>query len=331
MMQHIWNTWFGNKSMGKCVSQRTNLLCISKTSIAVPSHTTSTTSRYLSHLRLHVPIGVRNTKRVPAPRTITTVATTVASKVLQYARGAGCSKNGLAYEREVHDVTSACFWKKSNERLNMQCVDQLGGSSSKHDLVCSWNRMTIPIEIKKSKAPDWGQFALLYDDITCIWYVPNPQVSPVRAKINQNLYEFQKTKPLFQGFVPSFISKDVTHEDWKREKECFDDVYKDVYIPCDNSMISQLYEEKNCYYMQISDGHGLFHTGTDICDLRVPFFACDQRMRIRIKVHTRSNTKGFCKLSVMLSIQPMNNRQIPYSPHSFDDSNKIPHNLRFIS
>lgn len=332
MIQNTWNTWFvrgftSNQLGKRFVDNSPSIPKITLSSHIIGTNVNVSPTRYLSHLQLNVPIAVRNTKRIPLRRAITTIA----SNLLTHVRGAGCSKNGLAYEREVHSVTSACLWKKTNERLNQQRMDQLGGSSSKHDLVCNWNRMSIPIEIKKSKAPDWGQFALMYDDDTCTWYVPNEQKAPVRTKINQKLAEFQNQQPLFQGRVPSFVSKDITHADWKLEKACFDNVYKDVYFPCDTTIISQLYQEKNCYYMQVSDGHGLFHTGTDICSFGVPFFACDQRIRIRIKVHTRSNSKGFCKLSVMLSIQPVNNKQIPYSPHSFDDLDKIPHNLRFDS
>lgn len=317
--------------------------------------------RYVYHLRMYVPVSYRNTRRIPSRRfplspiltqsplplslphpqpTASPVSPIVYSHPKQttsvpkknpvvecVARGSGCSRSGMEYEHTVHSITKACYWNGTGEKFNQQKVEQLGGSSSKHDLVFTWNRMSIPIEIKKSKAPDWGQFTLLYDDVSSFWYVPNNRNERTRDVINDVIREYQHTQPLFQGFVPSFVYKEMTHDEWKCEKESFDDIYRDVYIPCDSTMISQLYKEKNCYYMQVSDGHGLFHTGVDICKFGVPFFECEQRIRIRIKVHTRSNAKGFCKLSVMLSIQPVHAKKLPHSPYSLDDSSCIPQNL----
>ena len=78
-------------------------------------------------------------------------------------RGAGCSKNGAIYERKVHEVVSKCVWRDTFQPFNIQDSRHLGGSSSKHDLICNKDELCIPIEVKKHKAPDWGQLSLSFD------------------------------------------------------------------------------------------------------------------------------------------------------------------------
>jgi hypothetical protein len=71
--------------------------------------------------------------------------------------------------------------------------------------------------------------------------------------------------------------------------------------------------------------------GNDICNFNVPEFICDQHLRIRTKIHTRCNKKGYCNLSVMLSCKPTNIRKLNNSPYSLDNNNKLPENLLYIS
>ena len=67
----------------------------------------------------------------------------------------------------------------------------------------------------------------------------------------------------------------------------------------------------------------------DICNFNVPEFICEQQLRIRTKIHTRKNTKGFCKLSVINSCQPKNIKNLVKSNYSLDNTSKLPINLLY--
>ena len=88
----------------------------------------------------------------------------------------------------------------------------------------------------------------------------------------------------------------------------------------------KLYSEKGCSYIQISE-KGLYHLGNDICDFKVPIFICDQRLRIRTKIHERKNKKGFCKLSVTIACQPKNINYLVNSKYSLDNQMTLPNDL----
>ncbi len=119
--------------------------------------------------------------------------------------------------------------------------------------------------------------------------------------------------------------KNITHQEWIQIKKDSAD-YKDSYIDCSNDTINQLYTHKGCSYIQISN-KGLYHLGNDVCGFNVPLFICEQQLRVRTKIHARKNSKGFCKLSVTISCQPKNIKNLPNSQYSLDNKLKLPNNL----
>ena len=94
--------------------------------------------------------------------------------------------------------------------------------------------------------------------------------------------EIISTITLFNGNIPPFMLKNITHEEWIKIKNETTD-FNDSYIDCNSDTIMKLYNEKGCSYIQIS-GKGLYNLGNDICDFNVPMFICDQRLRIRTKI-----------------------------------------------
>jgi hypothetical protein len=133
---------------------------------------------------------------------------------------------------------------------------------------------------------------------------------------------------LYNGDVPPFIKKSITHEEWLKLKSETNQ-WKDHYIDIPSDTISRLYEAKGCKYIQISNNYGLYHLGQDICGFDVPLFNIEQRLRIRTKIHTRKNTKGFCNLSVTIACQPKNIKTLVPSKYSLDNKDKLPPNLIF--
>jgi hypothetical protein len=237
------------------------------------------------------------------------------------------SREGKKYELDVYNVVSKCTF--NDKQFNNQTKDDLGGCKADNDIVCSIYKLdilyNIPIEIKKIRTPDWMQCSLSIDNTSN----DNRWIGSIRNKIpdrSKKIFEslIQNIR-LFDGNIPPFMTRDITHEEWKKIKN-ETNIYDDTYFDCPNDTIKRLYSEKGCYYIQISN-KGLYHLGNDICDFNVPEFICDQRLRVRTKIHERKNTKGFCKLSITISCQPKNIKNLNDSPFSLDKINKLPKNL----
>lgn len=237
-------------------------------------------------------------------------------------KGWGCSVNGKKYELEVYNIVKKC--KLNGTIFNSQNEDELGGCSSKNDIECNMRSIKdISFEIKKSKTPDWMQCSLKYDNLTNKWIGSSKNKIPNASK--KVFEDIISTITLFNGKIPPFMLKDITHEEWLKIKSETTD-FNDTYIDCPNDTIMKLYSEKRCSYIQISE-KGLYHLGNDICDFNVPIFICDQRLRVRTKIHEKKNKKGFCKLSVTIACQPKNINNLVNSKYSLDNINTLPNNL----
>ena len=162
-------------------------------------------------------------------------------------RGSGCSINGKKYELEVYNIVKKC--KLNGNNFNTQNEHELGGCSSKNDIECNMNtERDTSIEIKKSNAPDWMQCSLKYDDINKKWIGSSKNKIPETSK--QIFEELISKHILFNGKVPPFLLKDITHEEWIKIKNETPD-YNDIYIDCPNDTIMNLYSANG--YIQISE------------------------------------------------------------------------------
>lgn len=270
-------------------------------------------------LYLSPPTHIMHTHRIDIKIMVTSAKTNV-------VRGSRCSSSGNEYERTVYDVVKMCHI--NNIRFNTQSVKDLGGCGSHNDIECNlFTEGDLAIEIKKANTPDWMQCCLKYDNVYKRWKGSVNNKIPDESK---HIFEYLiRNAQLFNGRVPPFMKSDMTHEEWIRLKKTTSD-FNDCYIDCPNTTIRNLYKEKGCSYIQISS-KGLYHLGNDICNFDVPEFICDQRLRIRIKIHTRKNNNGFCKLSVTIACQPVNIKKLVPSKYSLDDKMRLPPTLRIIS
>jgi hypothetical protein len=253
-------------------------------------------------------------------------------------RGANCSKEGKKYELMIHDIVKKCKLNNNNA-FNTQSPDSLGGCSAENDIVCNYcnpeNNLTesIGIEVKKMNTPDWMQCSLKYDDQTKKWKTNSTSKIPEKSQqiIESLLHFIQDTEnnsnaiQIFNNKIPPFTTHNITHQEWLKIKSDTND-FKDIYVTIDSNTIKNLYKEKNCKYIQISD-KGLYHLGNDICQFNIPEFDCPQTLRIRTKIHSRSNTNGYCNLSVMMSCKPKNIKNLEKSNYSLDTINYLPLNL----
>jgi len=237
-------------------------------------------------------------------------------------KGLRCYLSGIKYELEIYNIIKNCVL--NGKRFNTQHEDELGCSSSKNDIQCNMESQgDISIEIKKSKTPDWMQLSLKSDNKNKKWVGNYNNKIPDTCK---NIFEeLISNTILFNGKIPDFMTRNITHKEWTEIKNKTND-FDDIYIDCPNDTIQKLYGIKGCSYIQVSD-KGLYHLGNDICDFNVPIFICEQQLRVRTKIHKIKNKKGFCKLSVMVACQPKNITELEKSEYSLDDLTKLPKNL----
>lgn len=240
-------------------------------------------------------------------------------------RGASCSVEGKKYENVIYNIVKKC--DLNNNKFNTQFEYELGGCNSQNDIECNlFENNDIPIEIKKMNTPDWMQSSLHYNEERMRWTGSVKNKIPEKSKVI--FEEIISNISLFNGKIPPFMLRDMTHDKWVKIKKETND-YNDTYIDCPNDTIKKLYREKGCYYIQIS-GKGLYHLGHDICGFNVPEFICEQEFRIRTKIHTRQNSKGFCKLSVVIACKPKNIKTLIKSTYSLDNIGLLPKNLIYV-
>jgi hypothetical protein len=232
------------------------------------------------------------------------------------------SISGKKYELNIYNVVKNCIL--NNIIFNTQDIKDLAGCNNKNDIECNFIiERNIPIEIKKITSPDWMQCSLKYDNINNKWIGSLNNKIPNSSKMI--FEELISSITLFNGKIPPFMINNITHDEWLNIKKETND-FNDVYIYCPNDTIKRLYNEKGCKYIQISN-KGLYHLGNDICDFKVPEFICEQQLRVRTKIHTKKNSKGYCNLSVTIACQPKNIKNLNNSKYSLDDYKKLPLNL----
>jgi hypothetical protein len=253
------------------------------------------------------------------PRTVTR------KKNNSAARGSGCSKSGKEYEIKIARVCKKVISPHLDTPLNTQEEGSLGGCGADIDIKLNWKKEgDIGVEAKRP-TPDWMQMKLKKDEGTWVG-VKDPKIPAESKAIFEKIID---SANLFDGKTPTFLERSVTHNEWKTIKKETPE-FKDVYIECSDSTIADLYKAKGCQYIQV-DGKGLYHTGEDVCEFGVPLFKCEQRIRIRLKVHATKTAKGHASLSVTAAAQPVNLKKLESSPFSLDSAEKLPKNLASIA
>lgn len=240
-------------------------------------------------------------------------------------KGSKCSKSGKDYEKKVYNIVKYCYL--NGEKINKQNEKELGGSSSRCDLMLIKN---AGVEIKRGFVPDWSQCSIIFDNKTMSW-IAKPDgrnLNEVKKIFNKLL----KGHKLFNGKNP-LNEKKMLHREWKELKEKTKD-YVDNFINIPSDTIKEIYKLKGCAYIQIHK-FGLFHLGKDVLEFDVPEFNIEQIMRIRIKVHSTGIVENEpdknCTLSVTASLRPKDidsfkplKRKFQYS---LDKIKKLPKNL----
>ncbi len=244
--------------------------------------------------------------------------------------GSACSRSGKAYEMQIAYVCARLKSRFIDTPLNTQSPNDLGGCSAKHDIILNCKQLgDVNVEVKSRNVPDWIQCSI-------IPYQTQSSPPKVRWTSKQKSYQppkvlqmFERTinaNRIFDGNVPCFIANDgspITHDEWKKESHNF----KDTYYSIQRNSIARAYQLRGVHYIQVK-GHGLFHTGKDVCGFGVPVFSCSQRLRIRCKRHGKKCiiTGNHVPSSVMASFRPILST-LGKSAISLDNIESAPKNL----
>ena len=161
-------------------------------------------------------------------------------KKYESKKGQNCSISGNNYEIAIHNIIKSTYL--NNKPFNTQKVEDLGGSTSSNDLECNFNDNVIGIEVKRAKAPDWMQCSLKRCDNN--WIGSEKGKIPEKSRLEFN--KFIQKLTLFNGNIPPFLEKKLTHKEWtdiKSASHKFDDIYID--IPDDT--INKIYLAKGSF------------------------------------------------------------------------------------
>jgi hypothetical protein len=242
-------------------------------------------------------------------------------KKYESKKGQNCSISGNNYEIAIHNIIKSTYL--NNKPFNTQKIEDLGGSTSSNDLECNFNDNVIGIEVKIAKAPDWMQCSLKRCDNK--WIGSEKGKIPEKARLEFN--KFIQKLTLFDGNIPPFLEKKLTHKEWK-DINSASHKFDDIYIDIPDDTINKIYLAKNCKYIQISH-YGLYRLADDVCNFDVPLFKVKQKLRVRIKIHQKKNSEGFCNMSVIASCLPCDISTLEPSLYSLDNIEKLPKNLKY--
>lgn len=268
--------------------------------------------RHTNHL-INIPETI-NIPEEPEPETIS------------IKNGKKPSENGKKYEIDIVNIVKYTYI--NNEKFNTQKEGDLGGSSSKIDIICNFNEKinNIGIEAKNSVSAEYIQLDVHKEDDK--WIGPKiTRNSHPESVINRYLDEINAQENLYFGKMPPLNKTKKEFEEWETwllskkkeigEKENIDYSWKSK----DNDFVKKNYKDKGCSYIQIKD-FGLYHLGNDICNFNVPEFKPDNiRLRIRCK---RRGSKGCVPSSITMSAYVCGLKK---SEFSLDDKTKLPKNL----
>jgi len=186
---------------------------------------------------------------------------------MEKSRGKNCFKNGKQYQHLVALLMSKI-------RIDDTCypVEEVSGSKSGSDIL-----MDIPpygkigIEVKNKGAFEGGSIKMVYSQPL------EKLVFPEETIHHHCLGDIQvydgKNLPWYEG--------KRTTTDYKNNSVVFD---KEVKMPILATTMSDYYKKNGVHYIQI-EKYGFYHTGNDILQLGVPFFECEQYLRIRTSKH----------------------------------------------
>lgn len=184
---------------------------------------------------------------------------------IKVSRGKNCFSSGKSYQHHIYETLSSMTCQPHH-------VVEVDGAKSGPDIVLHVKDQCIGLEVKNKGGFEGGSAKMTYQ---------GDRLRFTEDTIHHQLLGDQlvydgKNLPYYEGKTES--------TDYNEVKHIFDkEISKGV--PCDT--MANYYKKTGVHYIQI-EGYGLYHTGNDILHLEVPFFACEQRLRIRTSKHKKN-------------------------------------------
>ncbi len=185
---------------------------------------------------------------------------------------------GFIYERKIN-------FNLKKYKVYPPGYNGAGPDSNAPDAFIRVNKVDFKVEVKLDINVDFGQGSLDYDLKNKKWILGGAKTQSATQmreflesiKVPNIVNRTWGTKgPPRKFTVPfeKFKQQDVAH-DYKK--------FTDTFVDIQNTAVSNYYNSKNTYYIQIGDGYGLYYMGKDIAKLGVKSFSPKLKLRIRLK------------------------------------------------
>lgn len=182
------------------------------------------------------------------------------------SRGGNCFRSGKEYQHSISEILSS-------RTICGQpiIVEEVEGAKSGPDIVVQYQEQRIGWEVKNKGAFEGGSQKMTYR---------GDRLAFADDTLHQQLLG---DEIIYDGKNLPYYEGKTTLDDYEPLKHIFDkEISKDV----PSETMAKYYQRTGVHYLQI-EGYGIYHTGVDPLHLEVPFFTCEQRLRIRSSKHKK--------------------------------------------
>jgi hypothetical protein len=178
------------------------------------------------------------------------------------SRGKNCFSSGKSYQHHIYETLSSMTNK----------VIEVDGAKSGPDIVLYVKDQCIGLEVKNKGGFEGGSAKMTYQGDRLLF---------AEDTIHHQLLGDQV---VYEGRNLPYYEGKINTTDYDEVKHIFD---KEISKEVSDDTMAAYYKKTGVHYIQI-EGYGLYHTGYDILQLQVPFFTCEQRLRIRTSKHKKN-------------------------------------------
>lgn len=186
------------------------------------------------------------------------------------SRGRNCFKSGKSYqEKIVEKLRSIFIYDKLYD------IEEVTGAKSGPDITIKGRiEGNIGIEVKRKGAFEGGSSKMVYDH-------QNKKLTFLDNTLHK---EMLNNKIIYDGKNLPWYEGQKTKDHYKNVQHIFN---KEIRIELPDTSMANYYKASGVHYIQV-EGYGLYHTGEDILDFGVPYFECQQSLRIRSSKHKKN-------------------------------------------
>jgi hypothetical protein len=181
------------------------------------------------------------------------------------SRGKNCFSSGKSYQHHIYEMLSSMTMGHPHK------VFEVDGAKSGPDIVLHVKDQCIGLEVKNKGGFEGGSAKMTY------------QQDRLRFGEDTLHYQLLGDQIVYEGRNLPYYEGKTGSTDYDEVKHIFD---KEISKEVSDDTMAAYYKKTGVHYIQI-EGYGLYHTGHDILQLQVPFFTCEQRLRIRTSKHKK--------------------------------------------